>query len=396
MWCSPNRPLANLHSMAFPATISASINRWLSDLAAGRNSALERGAARFASLLSTEKDGEAVVLTVNSGLHRGATLQLKASEYLIGSGDDCDIVLRDVAISAHHCKLFRRWFGFALHDLRLQSPRPIELQAVHYRGGEIESVYDIGGVLLGLRQQPSRRQSSSATQRRPVRSRTWVLASLAVSALLLMSWFIVAGTGNRAQVPEAIAKRIVTGNQLLAAQGFGSARFREGPHGELEVTGLVTDLAQRQRLYDWLRGANYGDATVTVQPISELLEQARRAIADDQLRIGLQAGRLRIEGATSQPSVKERIQALTRDLRGSIAVEDSVSYVDAREQAGSAGPLPIRLRGVMIGNPSYFLTDQGVRYFVGGTLPDGAEVLAIDAQQIQFRVADQTIVYKLE
>jgi len=59
-------------------------------------------------------------------------------------------------------------------------------------------------------------------------------------------------------------------------------------------------------------------------------------------------------------------------------------------------PLPVTVSSVMVGNPSYFLTDEGARYFVGGSLPDGAEVLAIDATQIQFRRQGQVIAYKLK
>jgi hypothetical protein len=37
-----------------------------------------------------------------------------------------------------------------------------------------------------------------------------------------------------------------------------------------------------------------------------------------------------------------------------------------------------------------------VRYFVGGVLPDGAEVLSIDPEAIQFRRAGAVVAYKLQ
>jgi type III secretion system YscD/HrpQ family protein len=382
--------------MNFGTTFTGAFNRWLSNLAAARQQLLEPGAARFASLMSPDSSGPTVMLTINSGLHRGASMELTAGEYLIGSGDDCDIVLRDTVISAHHCRLVRHWFGFEVRDLRVEATRPIALQAVRYDSGQVESVYDVGGILLGLRQPPSPQSASSPKQVADLRSRSWLIASIAISVLLLTSAFVAARIRTGTPTTIAIAKRVVAGNQALASQEFGSVRFREGPHGALEIAGLVSDQAQRRRLYEWLKRGNYGDATISVQLMSELLEQARRALAGEHLQIGLLAGRLRIEGTTTQAAVRERVRALKQDLQDSIAVEDDVSYADARKQAASAGPLPIRLRGVMIGDPSYFLTDQGARYFVGGTLPGGAEVLSIDAQQIQFRMADQTIVYKLE
>jgi hypothetical protein len=77
-------------------------------------------------------------------------------------------------------------------------------------------------------------------------------------------------------------------------------------------------------------------------------------------------------------------------------VEDVVTYLDAREHPTSAGPFPVKLRGVKIGDPSYFLTDRGARYFVGGVLPDGAEVLAIESDRIRLQVGGRDVIYSLE
>jgi hypothetical protein len=93
--------------------------------------------------------------------------------------------------------------------------------------------------------------------------------------------------------------------------------------------------------------------------------------------------------------VKSRLRALSTELANIIPIEDHVAYVDNREPA-SPGALPVKLRGVMIGNPSYFLTDTGARYFVGGVLPDGAEVMAIEPTQIRFRAGDRQYVYNLD
>src|SRR5436309_3551909 len=112
--------------------LSASLNDWLATMAAGRKEALKRGARRFALLASPAAELEtlhpphgigvdespAVALRITSGLHRGASMPLTGLEYLIGSGDDCDVVLRDAAVSAHHCQLGREWSGFCVRDLR--------------------------------------------------------------------------------------------------------------------------------------------------------------------------------------------------------------------------------------------------------------------------------------
>jgi hypothetical protein len=195
--------------------------------------------------------------------------------------------------------------------------------------------------------------------------------------------------------PAALAQWIGAGDHALAAQGFRSVRFGSDPRGEPQVRGLVTDLAERRRLQAWLRGSPYSKANLNVHLISDLIEQVRRALADETLKVGLRDARLDIEGRTSRPELKERIRALTDDLRGTVPVEDRVEYVDARDVA-RPGPLPVTVSSVMVGNPSYFLTDDGARYFVGGQLSDGAEVLAIEAAQIQFRLRGKVVTYELK
>lgn len=339
--------------MTFTATIATSLNDWLSNLATGRKAAFKRGAERFAALVSPvseldtagqiEQGGESLVtLTITSGMHRGASMALSAREYLVGSGDDCDIALRDSTVAPHHCRLTREWFGFSICDLRAGKPGPIAPQSVNYHGGEIEALYEIGGVSFSLRQPPPVRHETVLEP--PARTHpSWVLpAALAAGLVVTIAAFAVTNRGP-GQAQHTVAKRIVS-----------------------------------------------------VPPASELVEQARRALAAEGLQVGMYSGRLRIEGTTTQMAVKDRIHTLAEDFRGTVAVEDRVTYVDAHDRAAPAPAFPMRLRGVMVGNPSYFLTDQGARYFVGGVLPDGAEVVAIDARQIRFAVAGKVIVYNLE
>ena len=392
--------------MTLTATIAASLNDWLSSLATSQKALLGRGAKRFATLVSPHAELErvgsveqgsapVVTLTVMSGLHRGASMALRSDEYLIGSGPDCDIALRDRAIRPHHCRLTREWFGFSILELGAGNTQQIAPQTVNYQQGEIEAIYDIGGLTVSLRQPPPPREQVTTDPLSHAR-RSWILpAAIAASLVAAIAIFVLVNPGTRRPQPP-IESRIAAGNLALVSQGFGTVHFRRDSAGRLEIVGLVTDIAERKRLSEWLRHARYDDAHPVLQPVSELLEQARRALAADELHIDVGAGGLRITGTTSQLAVKERIRTLAEDLRGTVAVEDHVSYVDARQRSSPAPAFPVRLRGVMVGNPSYFLTDQGARYFVGGVLPDGAEVLAIDARQIRFAVAGKVIVYNLE
>ncbi|HEY6924395.1 MAG TPA: FHA domain-containing protein, partial [Steroidobacteraceae bacterium] len=122
--------------MTLTSTITAGMNDWLSHLATRRKALLGRGAKRFATLVSPhaeleeigaveQGDAPVVTLTVMSGLHRGASMVLRSGAYLLGSGPDCDISLRDRAIRSHHCRLTREWFGFSILELGEENARQI-------------------------------------------------------------------------------------------------------------------------------------------------------------------------------------------------------------------------------------------------------------------------------
>ena len=388
-------------------TISTALTNLLARLAARRKSIDHRSALRFASLstdcelenpMATEGPSTAelprATLSITSGLHRGAAIVLTNREYVIGSGDDCDIVLRDGTLARRHCRLIRAWSGFSLQDLRTENPQPIVPQSVNYPGAEIEAVYDIGGVSVTLLHTDAADSAEPGTQVK--RYSSWVLCT-ALSAGLLLSIIVFAATNRGvAHATPSLAERIVAGNQALAGQRFDSVHFHQGSHDALEITGLVRDRRDDARLREWLAHGQYNDAHIAVQPVSELIDQVQHTFAGENLQVGLHDGRLRIAGTTQQMSVKERIRSLGDDLHSVITVEDGVAYVDARQRSLNPGPLPVKLRGVMVGDPSYFLTDSGARYFVGGVLPDGAEVLSIEATRIRFRLGGAIVVYNLE
>lgn len=394
--------------MPFATSLNASLNDWLASVAAGRKEALKQGARRFALLVSPTAELEtlqlpegegldncpAATFRITSGLHRGASMELTASEYLIGSGDDCDVVLSDAAVSAHHCRLVREWSGFCVRDLRTGSPQLVTPRTVAYEGGSIEAGYEVGGVQFVLRQESPPSKAAHAREMRK-QSLSWAILLFVILGVVL-AVVVVTGAGRAVtQSPTALDLWISAGDRALAAQGFGSVHFGSDPRGEPQVRGLVTDLAEKQRLQAWLLGSLYSKAHLNVHLGSDLIEQVRRALADETLKVGLRDARLDIEGRTSRLELKKRIRALTEDLQGTVPVEDRVQYVDVQDDAGP-GPLPVIVSSVKVGNPSYFLTDEGTRYFVGGQLSDGAEVLAIDAAQIQFRLRGKVVTYKLK
>jgi hypothetical protein len=374
------------------------ITEWLSRLGGGQRAALTQGARRFTSLIAQSGVMEVVrteapgapppVLCVISGLHRGASIELINAEYLVGSADECDIVLRGSQVATRHCTLSRDWSGITVRDLRSGVAQLTTAKQVSYGGRGIEAEYDIGGVHFTVRHPPTAKQ-----QRTHKRQASW-LFGLVVSAVVIAIVTLTASSGTRKWRLQAAVQQLEVLNRALAARGLSSVHIARDSHGDVLVSGTVADTAHRRQLEEWLAAQHVEDAHLNIVATSELVDEVRRALADDQVTIRPAVGRLLVEGKTSQTALQGRIRALAADLRGTIAVEDHVVYV--ADDDNPPGPLPVKVQGVMIGNPSYFMTDSGVRYFVGGVLPDGAEVLSIDTSTIQFRRAGMVVAYKLQ
>jgi hypothetical protein len=330
------------------ASFNSIVTDRLSRLAAWQRGALVQRARRFASLVSAASGVEVArdaalghlttTLRITSGLHRGATMELPAAEYIIGCGKDCDIVLRGAEVAARHCRLTREWSGMTVFDLRPAVEQSVTARRVNYDGGAIELEYDVGGVQFSLRHPPPARAEPHN------HAGSWPLLLIGIGALV----FALTLTATSGSVKKT----------MLAADHLDNAHVR-------------------------------------VVATSDLVEEARRALADDALRVELREGRLVVEGRTSRMALQNRVRALAEDLHGTVLVEDHITYVAETDSGNAPGTLPVTVRSVMVGDPTYFVTDSGAHYFIGGVLPDGAEVLAIDTDQIRFSRSGHIVAYKL-
>jgi Inner membrane component of T3SS, cytoplasmic domain len=345
--------------------------------------------------MSTRDDLPRVTLIVKSGLHQDAVLELTEPAYTIGASPDCDIVLRDADIAPKHCRVLRTIAGVSLCDIRSDSPRALTPAATTREDGSRELLYTVGAVQIALIWHVPVNQTLRAevlpTARSVHRPRT---ALMVFSGLLLTALVLAAAGQIAAHFRLTIAERIAQGDQALLAAGFTFARFQAtGAGDELELTGFVANAAGKRRLREWLAHSAYKNARVRVHDVAALTQQVRDTLADPGLKVSFDGQRLRIAGTTADLAVRARIRALGEDLQGVAGIEDRVAYVEAN---AAPGPLPVRIRDVMVGAARYFSSDSGERYFEGALLPDGAEVLAIEAHQIRFRRDGRELVYNLD
>lgn len=362
---------------------------------AARLSALARGESQTGKGELASEDASSDTrgtLKVISGRHSGARIELSEGDYLIGSGESCDVVLLDDGIAERHCRVTLKRKGFTVLDVRGNDVQPLSARSVTHGERTIQSEYEIGGVLISLTLQRQESLCVSSWLAGLAASKWKMPAFAALGAMLMISVALGLQRSAEPATPEQIAALVVSASAELVQRGFESVRFRAVGRS-LEVVGFVADLAEEKRLRQWLKKENYSGVRVSVRQIPHLLEDVRQTLRDGALHVELRGRQLRIEGTTHQPSIKDRIQSLARELEGLVEIDDRVVYTPSSVKPG---PLPIRLRGVMLDEPRYLVTDTGARYFVGGAMPDGAEVVAIEADGIRFRKEGQTLFYSLE
>jgi hypothetical protein len=202
----------------------------------------------------------ASVLRILSGLHAGASRELAEQEMiLVGSGDDCDIVLADHGVARHHALLN---LTAGMSSLRaLDAPLRVDGQPLH-PGDPVE----LGGlqrIQLGdaaiafgdeddpgweallpdaaeLRGQP--RATGGGMRRLPV------IAALAVLSLASLAIF-AAVMPTREPPPDVRAQL----DAVVRDFRISDARVHDNVNGEPVLTGTVRDAATRARILQYLR-----------------------------------------------------------------------------------------------------------------------------------------------
>jgi len=335
---------------------------------------------------STEHHDITLALTVLTGKHAGAEHPLGDREFLlVGSGDDCEIILTDDGIAPHHCLIIRQGQDLWLRPL----DAPVRGDDVTWTPGET-AAFKVGHALrLG--------QSSIAIQSAlpaitldqgatPPRQRPrWRVLGTALSTLCLL---------------------IVTG---LYFQGDVQA-YWPGDSARPITSGVPDALAELQSPADhpWIR-AVVGDfraletrlSSVDVQPtgqdtlardVQEILRLSGIAAAARTLG----AGEVEITGHFGDG---QKIAAIVqsramRDIEGlERVVAVNLDRTVAANEPEPAPPAPPRVTQLVTGPDPYLVTEDGSRYYPGATLPDGSVLVDVEAahmvveqQQHRYRV----------
>ena len=210
---------------------------------------------------SNDNEHDSAVLRIVSGLHAGASRPLARREMvLIGSGDDCDVVLADAGVAAHHALLnvVDGRFHLRALDAPLQLPGgtlhpgdPVEgAQVQRITLGEAAIAFGRSDAVEWLGLAPGPGGEMPLVQARPAfASRMPMIAGIAVLALAALA--IVAALMPAPQPPVDVEQRL---RELAREFEVSEVDIRRDVDGRAVLSGTVDDAATRGRLEERLAG----------------------------------------------------------------------------------------------------------------------------------------------
>lgn len=328
-----------------------------------------------------------LVLRILSGLHDGASRVLSEQEMLlIGSGEDCDIILSDPGVARHHAMVLRHGDTLSL--------RAIDA-AMEFAGDPLEPGDPIGFPLL----EPARlggvsiaigpadapgwtalgaTPGAAATTPPPTppASRPLLPTALAAVALLSLVSVGIYAMVRPADEPAATPQERI--EVMVDEYGIRDTELFEGTGKSLVLAGTVEDSATAERLRE--RIEEEGLAV-------ELRLRTGDDVASDVREV------LRTFGITAttryQGNGAVRVEpmggfddwALLAEAGSSRVMRDVSGFTEllpprnapmpAQRQAARRAQEPVRMIAVVTGDDPHVLSSEGVEYRPGEILPDG-------------------------
>lgn len=333
------------------------------------------------------------VLRIVAGLHAGASRPLAEQEMLVvGSGDDCDIVLADTGVAPHHALITLVGGSFTLRAL--DAPVRIEGKPLHPGdpvqvkplqridlgeaaiafGGNDEAAWD---ALFPAVADPARRRRAQPLLRRlPLIAAAAVLA-LAAVAVMAAFW------PRSAQRIDARAYL----QSLVPQHGISQWQIETDVNGVPVLSGTVESEAVRQRIVEQLRAAGI-DASVALRTGEDLARDVREVFRMAGLNVNtryLGEGTVQIDGAVAD---QERFN----QVLGSRALADvgvnvvpgpglaSSSQGESEDERSAVAPPPVDIVSVVRGRMPYVVDSDGAQYAAGDMIPGHGRLIAVGSK----------------
>ena len=335
------------------------------------------------------------VLRIIAGLHSGASRSLADQEMiLVGSGDDCDIVLADAGVASHHALISRVGGRFSLRAL--DAPLHVGTSLVHPGDPvELANVQRVGlgdaALAFGAEDDPAwdtLAPGIAAVRTAPARAAVPYLRRLpavaAVAALSLASLAIFAAVMPARDAKVDPRERLEV---LIPEYGIDDGRATRDLHDNLVLTGTVKDAGARERIVRMLEAEGIGarvdlrtgdDIARDVQEVlrSQGLSAKTRYLGNGDVEV---SGRFEDEVALREASLSRAM----RDVKGinrvvplnSVAVAGDPAVPGAAPAA--AKPVTERVVAIVRGKDPHVVGAEGRKYAVGSEIPGRGRLISI-------------------
>lgn len=338
-------------------------------------------------------------LRILSGLHVGASRPLAEKEMiLVGSGEDCDIVLSDPGVAPHHALIGLLGGTFSVRAL--DAPLRIGGQPLH-PGDPMEMAtlqrIELGQAALAVGTvsdpawstlMPAYDGTRPAPAPAPYMRRLPAVAAFAV--LSLMSVAILAAVMPK---HEAAPKPRDSLAQLIPEFGIVDGRASVDNNGIAVLSGTVKDAATRERIQQRLRDGGIS-ASLDLRTGEDIANDVR-----DILRTQGFATRTRYlgkgdvevsgnfqDGGALEKAVKSRAMVEVAGVRRIIPRNyepidpfQTVAQPTA-EQKLAEQKATVSLVSVVRGKEPHVLGSDGTKFGIGEKLPDGSTLIGIGTE----------------
>jgi len=330
------------------------------------------------------------VLRIVDGLHAGASRVLASEEMiLVGSGDDCDIVLADDGVAAHHALVSLVGGRFLVRALDapvkigaqlIEPGDPVELSAVQQVhigeaviafGREDDPAWDAFVTVFAPDDEAQAPRSTF------VRKLPWIAGAAALSlASLAIFAAVLPAPDNSAEQRDRLTA-------LLDEHRVANVQISDAANGRATVTGAVDDSATLERLRNQVRAENI-DATLQIRTgeniASDVAEMFRGHSIPVQARY-IGNGDVEVIGEFKDGDEIERIASsrAVADIPGvqRIVPRTPGGAIPAEELEQANEPPEVHIVSIVRGANPHLLASDGTRFVPGEKIPGKGELISI-------------------
>jgi hypothetical protein len=334
------------------------------------------------------------VLRIVAGLHAGASRGLGEQEMLVvGSGDDCDIVLADTGVAAHHALITLVGGSFTLRALdapvRIEGKplhpgdpaeiRPLQRidlgEAAIAFGGNDEAAWD---ALFPAIADPARKQRA-----RPFLRRLPMIAAVAVLALAAVA--VIASLLPRSKDQVDVQAYL---QALIPQYQISQAKVGSDVNGVPVLSGTVDSDAARSRVQQQLRDAGV-NASLALRTGEDLARDVREVFRMAGVAVGTRyigENTVQIEGTVDQAQFEKVLASRALADVGvkvvpgeQLAAASPDGKADDEKAAVAALP-PVDIVAVVRGREPYVVDANGEQYPDGTVIPGHGKLIGIGSK----------------